>query len=134
MNENLTFREEGDVVVIDVHGKLTSGKDSRALRDLLRELLDAGYRNLLLNMADAADVDSAGLGELAAGCASVSQAGGTLKLLSPGERTQHLFGVTGLDAVFEVYDDENTAILSFYLASGFMVKDILRSSSSGVRR
>jgi anti-sigma B factor antagonist len=133
MDENLTFREEGDVVVIDVHGKLTSGESSRALREMLRELLDAGYRNLLLNMAGAADLDSSGLGELAAGFATVSSAGGTLKLLKPGKRTQHLFGVIRMDSVFETFQDENTAILSFYLAPGFLVEDILHSSSPGVR-
>jgi anti-sigma B factor antagonist len=114
MSDTLTFREEGDVVVVDVSGKLTIGRDNTALRATLRELAEAGYRNVLLDMAGVTHIDSAGIGELMAGCASLARVNGTLKMLNLKESC--VIGNTRLEPVFETYEEEAAAIVSFYSA------------------
>jgi anti-sigma B factor antagonist len=114
MDHNLTFREEDDVVVVDVCGKLIDGPYSAKLRAMLRELSDAGYRNVLLNLTLVPCLDCDGLGELVAGYASLARVHGTVKLVNLTWPVRNIFQVTRLDQVFEIYEAETEAILSFY--------------------
>jgi anti-sigma B factor antagonist len=116
MRNTLTFREEDDVVVVDVRGMLTVGRDSIVLRATLRELTEAGYKNVLLNMARVTYVDIAGIGELVAGYTSLARVNGTLKLLNLQKSMKDVFRTTGMDSVFDQYEEESAAILSFYSA------------------
>jgi anti-sigma B factor antagonist len=114
MRNTLTFREEDDVVVVDVSGMLTIGRDSIVLRATLRELAEAGYKKVLLNMAGVTYIDIAGIGELVAGYASLARVNGTLKLLNLQKSAKDVFRTTGMDSLFDQYEEEGAAILSFY--------------------
>ncbi len=117
ISNTVTFREEGDVVVVDVCGKLMIGKDSAGLRAMLQELADAGYRSVLLNVAGVTHIDSSGLGELVACRMRLIRLNGALKLLNLQKPVNDLFRTTRLDSVFEKYEDESVAILSFYVVT-----------------
>jgi anti-sigma B factor antagonist len=106
-------RETGGIIIIDLTGQLTLGEASAALRDEVRDQVSHGYNKILLNLADITYIDSAGLGELTAAYTSVKNRGGQLKLLSLTKRVHDLMQITKLYTVFEVYDDEKTAIASF---------------------
>ena len=125
MTNTLTFREEGDVVIVDVCGALTIGSDSAALRAILQELAEAGYRNFLVNMAGVTQIDTAGIGELMAANTSLAGVNGTLKLLKLKKLVDCVFHATKLDSTFEWYEDENAAILSFHSADRKQCKDSL---------
>jgi anti-sigma B factor antagonist len=128
MSSTLTFREEGDVVVVDVYGALTIGSDSAALRAILQELTEAGYRNLLVNMAGVTQIDTAGIGELMAAYTNLARVNGTLKLLKLKKLIECVLRATQLDSTFERYEDENDAILSFHSADGKQYKETLSVS------
>src|SRR5438045_686599 len=113
MTANLTARERGAVTIIDVSGKVTLGETSIAFRAKMWELVDTGGKWSLLSMAGGTCVDSAGMGELVAGYTAVTSAGGEMKLLNVSERVKDLLQITRLCAVFEMHEDEATAIRSF---------------------
>jgi anti-sigma B factor antagonist len=125
MTNTLTFRAEGDVVIVDVYGALTIGSDSGALRAILHELADAGYRNFLVNMAGVTQIDTAGIGELMAAYTSLARVNGMLKLLKLEKLVECVFRATKLDSTFEWYEDENAAILSFHSANRKQCKETL---------
>lgn len=110
----IKFREEGNVVVVDVRGKLTVDGDAAALGEILWEMAEAGFRNVLLNLADVPRIDTAGVDELAACRARLLDANGELKLLNLPYPMRSVFRAAGVDSVFEIYDEERAAILSFY--------------------
>jgi len=103
----------GDVAVIDVSGRITLGEGSSNLRDGIRELLAKGQRKILLNLGDVSYIDSSGIGELVSGYTSVANQGGQLKLLNLTKRVRDLLQITKLYTVFDVYEDEATAVRSF---------------------
>ena len=72
----------------------------------MRELVEAGSRHILLDLAGLADIDSNGMGELVVGQISVNKAGGSLTLLhvSPGVKEQ--MRLAGLYSVLTIRDDE----------------------------
>jgi anti-sigma B factor antagonist len=106
-------RTVGDVVVLDLHGKILIGEGDDALRDAVNRLADAGKSKILLNLADVPYVDSAGLGEIVRTYTTVSKKGGKLKLLNLTAKIRDLLAITKLLTVFETYDSEADAVKSF---------------------
>ncbi len=113
MSVKLTTRQVGDVTVIDAAGRITLGEGSSAFRDTIRDLTAKGNKKILLNLGDVSYIDSSGIGELVSAYTTVTNHGGTLKLLNLTKRVQDLLQITKLFTVFEVHDDEATAVRSF---------------------
>jgi anti-anti-sigma factor len=77
-------------------------------------LLKSGERRILLNLAQVTYMDSAaGIGELVSSYTTAINLGAQLKLLRAGKRVDYVLHIVGLDKVFEIYDDEETALRSF---------------------
>jgi len=113
MSLSLSNRHVNDVTVVDVSGRITLGDGTNTMRDALDGLVAGGRKKVLLNLADAAYIDSSGFGELVSGYTSFRRAGGSLKLLNPNQRVKSLLEMTNLSAVFEVHYDEARAVQSF---------------------
>jgi anti-sigma B factor antagonist len=109
----MTTRQVGDVSVMDAVGRITLGEGSSTFREMLRELVAKGQKKILLNLADVSYIDSSGIGELVSGFTTVTNQGGQLKLLNLNKRVKDLLQITKLYTVFEVFDDEATAVRSF---------------------
>jgi anti-sigma B factor antagonist len=106
-------RAAGDVMVLDLKGKMTLGEGDELLKDKVNSLAMQGHRKLLLNLADVPYIDSAGLGEIVRTYTTVSRQGGQLKLLNLTKRIEDLLSITKLLTVFETYDNEADAVRSF---------------------
>jgi anti-sigma B factor antagonist len=107
-------RTIGDVVIVDVAGKVTLGDGGDvALRDKMRSLIQQGQKKVLLNLGEVSYVDSAGLGEIVQSYASVTKNGGKLKLVNVTKRIKDLLSITKLLTVFECHDSEADALKSF---------------------
>jgi anti-sigma B factor antagonist len=106
-------RAVGDVVVLDLKGKVTLGEGDELLKDKVNSLVNQGHRKIVLNLADVPYIDSAGLGEVVRTYTTVSRQGGSLKLLNLTKRITDLLSITKLLTVFETFDSENEAVRSF---------------------
>jgi len=113
MSVKITTRQVGDVSVMDASGRITLGEGASSFRETLRELVSKGNKKLLLNLADVSYIDSSGIGELVSGFTTVTNQHGQLKLLNLTKRVRDLLQITKLYTVFEVFDDETTAVRSF---------------------
>ncbi len=113
MGIKTSTRSIGNVVIIDTIGELRLGEGTDAIRSLVRQLVDQGYRKLLLNLRDVRHIDSSGIGELMSCYTSVRNQGGDLKLMNLSKNVQNLLQITRLYTIFEVVDDEPTAVASF---------------------
>jgi len=111
---HISERTIGDVVVVDVSGKVTLGDGGDTiLKDKLRSLVQQGKRKLLLSLADVAYVDSAGRGAIVQSYTTVTNQGGALKLVNMTKRIHDLLAITKLLTVFDTYDNEAEAVTSF---------------------
>jgi anti-sigma B factor antagonist len=109
-------RQVEDVAIVDVSGRITVGEGNVMLREVVRQLLEAGHKKIAMNLHDVGYVDSSGLGELVKAYTSVRNQGGELKLVNPSKRVQDLLQMTKLSAVFTIEADEASAIQSFSAA------------------
>jgi anti-sigma B factor antagonist len=110
---NIKERQGGDVTILDLSGKITIGEGSVQLREAVRNLLDGGKKNILLNLGDVSYVDSSGIGELVSSYTTTNNQGGQLKLLNLTRKIQDLLMITKLLTVFETHDNEETAVASY---------------------
>ena len=113
MSVKLTTRQVGDVTVIDATGRITLGEGASIFRDTVRDLAAKGNKKLLVNLGDVSYIDSSGIGEMVSGFTTVTNHGGQLKLLGLSKRVKDLLQITKLYTVFEVFDDEASAVRSF---------------------
>ena len=113
MSMKFTTREVGGVTIVDLSGKITLGEGGVTLRDEVRKLLAEGKKKIVLNLAEVNYIDSSGLGELVSAYTAVKNAGGELKLLNLTSKVRDLLVITKLVTVFDVKDDEASAVSSF---------------------
>jgi anti-sigma B factor antagonist len=106
-------RAVGDVMVLDLKGKITLGEGDEMLKDKVNSLVNQGHKKIVLNLADVPYIDSAGLGEIVRTYTTVSRQGGSLKLLNLTKRITDLLAITKLLTVFETFESENEAVKSF---------------------
>jgi anti-sigma B factor antagonist len=102
-----------NVTIVDLSGRITLGEGSVVLRDNIRDLIAKGDKKILLNLGEVTYIDSSGIGELVSAFTTVRNQGGELKLLNLTKKVHDLLQITKLYTVFDVKDDEATAISSF---------------------
>jgi anti-sigma B factor antagonist len=106
-------RQVDGVTIVDSSGRITLGEGSVQLRDAVRDLLAKGSKQILLNLGDVTYIDSSGIGELVSAYTTVRNQGGDLKLLNLTKKVHDLLQITKLYTVFDVKDDEASAVASF---------------------
>jgi len=109
----IASREVDGVTVLGLSGRITLGEGSVQLRDAIRDLISKGQRRILLDLGDVNYIDSSGLGELVSAYTTARNQGATLKLLKLTKKVHDLLQLTKLYTVFDIYDDEASAIASF---------------------
>ena len=106
-------RQSSGVTILDVSGKITIGEGSVEIRNKVRDLLQAGKKDILLNLGEVTYVDSSGIGELVSCYTTVTNQGGQLKMLHLTKKLRELLAITKLLTVFDSYDDEGAALASY---------------------
>jgi anti-sigma B factor antagonist len=119
----LSERKLGDIILLDLAGKLTCDDDSGLLKARVDDLLRAGARHLVVNLGEINYVDSTGLGELVACYVAVLRKKGTVKLSNTSRKMQDLLVITKLLTVFDAYDTESAALASFIVAHADLFVD-----------
>jgi anti-anti-sigma factor len=110
---HVEIRQAGDVVIVDLNGKLTAGLGDQILRETIDELLGEEKKKILLNLSDVSFMDSAGVGELVAGLKTARNFGASLRLLNANERVHSTLYISRLLPVFELYRTEPEALAAF---------------------
>ena len=113
MTMKASSRRVDGVTILDLSGRITLGEGSVVLRDQIRDLLGKGEKKLLLNLGDVTYIDSSGIGELVSAFTTVRNQGGELKLLNLTKKVHDLLQITKLYTVFDVKDDEASAVKAF---------------------
>ena len=113
MDLKVRTREVKGVMILDFSGRLVMGDACATLRDEVRDAMSHGPKKVLVNLAEVSYIDSAGLGELTGAYTSVKNRDGELKLLNLTKKVHDLLQIKKLYTVFDVKDDEASAISSF---------------------
>lgn len=98
--------------VISVSGRIDS---SNALQfdSALKEALNGGSYNLVIELSGVNYMSSAGLRAIVATQRECRKKSGDVRLAAPSERVSEVLSLAGLDSIFLVYDDTTAAVGSY---------------------
>jgi anti-sigma B factor antagonist len=125
MSLDIQQREHESVTILDLKGRITVGPEASALREKVVGINAAGTRNLVLNLKGVDYIDSTGLGALVIIATSLRKNQGNVKLVNLSKRNIELLIMTKLATVFEIFNDEQDAVNSFYPDRKIKTFDIL---------
>jgi anti-sigma B factor antagonist len=103
----------GEVMVLELSGKIMGGPDHEKFQNEIKALIAEGHVDILLNMAKVNWVNSTGLGILVSAFHTLKKNGGQLKICNVSDRIDNILNVTQLKLVFETYAGMDEALASF---------------------
>jgi len=106
-------RTSTGVILLDLHGRMTIEVGRSILTERVRELLQDGHKQILVNAADIPQVDTSGLCDLVEAYLAVTRRDGSLKLACPAPRLRRVLEITRLLTIIEAYPSEPEALASF---------------------
>jgi len=107
-------REKNNVVIFDIEGEIRrSDITDVTLHQMVKDELDRGKKQILLNFERVDFIDSFGVGEILASYISTHNLGGKLKLARISKKLFLIFQVTMLTKVLDIFDEEDMALRSF---------------------
>jgi anti-sigma B factor antagonist len=111
---NIHRREKEGITILDLKGRLVVGPASTEIREAVAQCLAGGANRVILNLKEVDYIDSTGLGSLVIGFTSLQRSGGALKLVNLNKRNLELLVLTKLSTVFELFNEEQDAVNSFF--------------------
>ncbi len=110
---DMAERDVNGVTVLTLAGRVVLGDESNHLRTKLKDMLAAGKKKMVLDLAEVKYIDSAGLGTLVAGYTSAQNQGASVKLANLTKKFDEQLHITKLVTVFDVYGTVDEAVKSF---------------------
>ena len=116
MGADLTVQshDSDGILILELSGRLVAGGPANVLREAIDEQIRRGRKQMVMNLAQVDFIDSTGLGALVICFTTLRRAGGALKLIGLNRRNIELLVLTKLSTVFEVFQDQQDAVNSFY--------------------
>lgn len=102
-----------DVTILDLLTPLTGDFSQQLFVPQIEAMIDEGKTRFVLNMAELAWINSTGVGLLVGARRKIDDAGGRVVLAGVTDRVRDILKVVGLLAIWELYDDVDTACASF---------------------
>lgn len=106
---DVKLRNKSGVAILDLAGRMDINA-SEAINQNVDEILNGGGRKMLLNFSQIDFVSSPGLVILVSILKKVRKMQGKIMLCNLQSYVKEVFEVTQLTKVFDVYDDELTAL------------------------
>lgn len=110
---HVDVRQAGDVIIVDLTGRIVLGNPSQILHEVMDQLVAEGWKKILLNLSAVEWIDSAGIGELVAGTRMAQRFGVDVRLVRVGDRVRHVLSISRLLPLFQVFENEQEALRSF---------------------
>lgn len=106
-------KPQDQVMVLELSGKIMGGPDFDKFKGEVADVIEKGFKNVVLDMSGVPWVNSTGLGILITGFTTIKEAGGCLKVCNVKERVLSIFYISQLQSIFQVYPTMEEAMASF---------------------
>lgn len=104
-----TEKTPDEIAVVHLKGEIDLHTCS-LLRDTLRELIEQGHYQIVINLAEVPYLDSAALGVLVDAVRRVREHEGGISLVSTTPFVRRAFEITRLVKIFQLYEDNEAAL------------------------
>lgn len=108
---DIRIHKNNDIPVLVLSGDVDEFTCSK-LREAMRTLVSEGEFRIAVNLSGVNYMDSSGLGTLVGGLRRVAEQEGALALYGPNIQIEKVLSITGLNAILEMFDGEDSAVRS----------------------
>jgi anti-sigma B factor antagonist len=109
-----TRKNEPDVMVVELVGRITLGRESSQIEIQVVKLLNEGIRKLVMDLSKVDYIDSTGIGIIAYCFGKITQAGASCRVSGARGLVMDLFKITRLDSVIQFFPDVDSACASLH--------------------
>ena len=109
----ITERTVGDVVILDLEGRLIVEDGVTPFVEHVNALVRHGRKRILINFAQVSYLDSSGVGAVVWKFVTAQKQNCRVKLLHLTHKSQNVLYITKLLTVFDTFDAEQDAVRSF---------------------
>ena len=88
-----------DIVVLEIAGKITIGRDCQHLEWTVDKLVQEKQKKIIFDLTAVSHIDSTGIGIIVMSAGKVKEAGGQLRLASVNSHVEHILKMTNIDKV-----------------------------------
>jgi anti-sigma B factor antagonist len=103
-------KELNNVVVLELVGRITIGRDCQELEWKVDELSKAGKKIIVVDLAKVTFIDSTGLGIFAMCSGKLKSVGGELRLAAPSQPVEQVFKLTKVDSILSIHATTAAAV------------------------
>ncbi|HEX6384533.1 MAG TPA: STAS domain-containing protein [Anaerolineae bacterium] len=100
------------VELVQVSGRVDSS-NAGELDQALKDIMNDGRHNIVLDLSGVNYMSSAGLRALIAALRESKKHRGDVRIATPSERVSEVLSLAGVDSLFQVYDSRAAAVGSF---------------------
>ncbi len=100
-------------MVLQLSGDIMGGKDYELFTNEIKNLVDEGHVDLVLDLGKVRYINSTGLGILVSGLTTLKKTMGQMKICNLSNRIDRLFSVTSLTTIFPTFETVDEALASF---------------------
>jgi anti-sigma B factor antagonist len=119
------YREKEGIRILVLRGQLQAGDSESTLLSAIDGLARDNVVNIVLDLAEVTEIDGDGVEALVLCQAQIRKRGGALKLARLNIEHLSLNELTKLITVFEVFEDEQDAVSSFFPGRATRHYDVL---------
>ncbi len=113
MIEIKTRRVEPDIVVLEIAGRITLGRDSKQLEWTAENLVREEQKKIILDLGGVTQIDSTGVGIIVMSAANVKNAGGELRLAAASGHVENVLRMTGMEKIVALHPTATAAAAKF---------------------
>lgn len=114
---NINVRKQDDITILDLQGNLGLGEAVNTFRNQILDLVDAGAKKIVVNLAGVPFVDSSGIGAMVGAHTALETSGGVCKFCCPLPRVVQTLKLTHMLEVFDMHEKQSAALASFGVTS-----------------
>ena len=113
MLEIQTKHLQPDVVVLEITGKITLGRESKQLEWAVESLVGEGRKKVILDLTGVTGIDSTGIGIIVMSSGHLKKAGGELRVAGATAHVEEVLKITNVDRIVVLHPTTEAAAASF---------------------
>jgi anti-sigma B factor antagonist len=108
-----TKRVQPDIVVLEITGRITMGRDCKHLEWTTDALLRDNEKKVILDLTGVTQLDSTGIGIIMMCAGQLKRAGGELRVAGATGHVEHVLKITSIDQVVGLHPTAEAAATGF---------------------
>jgi anti-sigma B factor antagonist len=102
-----------DILVLEIKGRITLGRESKQLEWAVENLVGEGRKKVIFDLAGVTNVDSTGIGIIVMSSGKLKKAGGELRVAGATAHVEDVLKMTNIDQIVVLHSTTAAAAANF---------------------